>query len=188
MSEKFGKLVRTPSLLKFIKGFNQMKNKITPKKILLNLDLIVTGTTMCVLVLVTFFGVVFRYALNRPFLWQEEIQLICIVWIVYGTAGVAFRMRSHVAIELLVELFPAKIKKIVHIFVGFVVLTTITYLFIQSIGYIQLFIMNERVSSILRIPFRYVYIIIPISCVLMFGNYVYSIFTSFREQKEQGNE
>ena len=162
-----------------------MKNKITPKKILANIDITVTSIVMSFLVVLTFFGVVFRYALNRPIMWMEEVQLMCIVWVVYGAAGIAFRMKSHVAIEMLVDIFPHKLQKITHILISAVIIGSIAYMFIQSLGFVKLFIMNERVSSIIRIPYKYVYAIVPISCVLMIANHIYALYSS-RVQRKQG--
>ena len=167
-----------------------MKIRVTPVKILANLDIAVACVVLCAVVAITFLGVVFRYVLNKPFMWMEEAQLMCMVWLVYGAAGAAFRLRSHVIIEMLVDLFPQKAQKAVEIFVGIVILCAILYFFIQSIGYVQLFIMNRRVSGILRIPYRYVYAIVPLSCVLMIVNFIVSFFSSRRhgELREQNNE
>ena len=164
-----------------------MKNKISPKKILANFDFAVTGMAMSVLVIITFIGVITRYVFNNPLVWMEEVQLICIVWVVYGAAGMAFRLRTHVAIEILVDLFPQKVQKVIQVFASIVIVTTVVFLFIRSIGYVELFVMSGRVSSILRIPYRLVYTIIPVSCVLMVGNYLFSLFFSQgrREQEEQ---
>ena len=149
--------------------------KIRPKVVLANLDIGVTSIMMSILVVITFLGVVFRYAVNKPFVWMEEVQLMCIVWVVYGAAGIAFRLKSHVAIEMLVDIFPPKAQKLMHVFISLVTLASIAYLFIQSIGYVQLFVMNGRVSGILRIPYKYVYAIVPVSCLLMIGNHIYAI-------------
>lgn len=58
------------------------------------------------LVAVTFCGAIMRYAFNSPFAWQEEVQLMLIVWIVFFGGRYAFAAGNHCAIDVVVELFP----------------------------------------------------------------------------------
>ena len=82
-----------------------------PKGLLCNLDFIIAGIALAVLVLVTFVGVFARYFAGMPFAWEEEFQLACFVWITFLGVGAAFRSGSHVAIELLVERMPERIAR-----------------------------------------------------------------------------
>lgn len=61
------------------------------KAMLWNLDTIVASVVLAILIVLTFAGVPFRYLLGAPFTWLEEVQLACMVWIVYAGAGAAFR-------------------------------------------------------------------------------------------------
>jgi TRAP-type C4-dicarboxylate transport system permease small subunit len=169
---------------------NQVKDKITLKKILANFDITVTCAILIILVLLTFGGVIFRYILNKPFIWMEEVQLMCMVWIVYGAAGAAFRLHSHVAIEVLFDILPRGLRNAAQALISLVILCVVSYFFIQSIGYVQLFIMNGRGSGILQIPYKYVYLIVPLSAVLIVGNYFFTLFSSCKSGKrgEQTNE
>jgi TRAP-type C4-dicarboxylate transport system permease small subunit len=154
-----------------------------------NFDIAVTCTVLVVLMVITFAGVLFRYVLNKPLTWMEEVQLMCMVWIVYGAAGAAFRTHTHVAIEIIVDTLPRAARRIVQVIISIVVTCVASYLFIQSIGYVQLFIMNDRSSSMLHIPYKYVYGVVPVSCVLMVANYFFSLFSSYKrsEPKEEGS-
>ncbi len=57
------------------------------------------------------FGVLMRYIFNNPFTWEEELQLACMVWITFLAAPAAFRTKSHVAIEILVDALPKSLEK-----------------------------------------------------------------------------
>ena len=50
---------------------------------LLNLDFVISGVAFLLLLAVTFVGVIMRYVFNDPLIWQEEAQLVLIVWVVY---------------------------------------------------------------------------------------------------------
>ena len=68
-----------------------MKEQSALKKIAGNLDIIVAGIALIVLIALTFAGVVMRYIIGQPFTWLEEVQLFCMVWIVFAAGGAAFR-------------------------------------------------------------------------------------------------
>ena len=69
-------------------------------------------------------------------------------------AGAAFRSGNHVAIEMIVDLMPKSMQKIMEILISIVVVVVIGYLFMQSIGFIQVFVKSGRSTSMLkfRIP------------------------------------
>lgn len=149
-----------------------------------NLDVLVASLILAVLIILTCLGVVMRYLVHKPFTWLEEVQLFCMVWIVFCGAGFAFRTGSHVAIEMVVDLFPQKVQKIFEILIDIVVVLVIGYLFKNSIAYIQMMIQMGRTTAILGIPYWLDYCIAPVSYVLMIISYFYSKYV----KKEDGEE
>lgn len=143
--------------------------------ILANLDVILAGAVLALLVILTFLGVIWRRGIGSPFTWLEEVQLACMVWIVFLAAGAAFRFGNHVAIEMIVDMMPKKVQKLFTVFISVVVLGVVSYLFVQSLGFIQLFVKSGRTTPMLGIPYTYIYGIAPISFVLMIVNYFYAL-------------
>ena len=121
-----------------------MKKGNPALKVLSELDMLVACIPLLILIVTTFVGVPMRYVLGQPFTWLEEVQSACLVWIVFASAGAAFRTGSHVAIEMIVERFPKNVQKILQICITAVVIVVVGYLFIQSIGYIQMFMRSGR--------------------------------------------
>lgn len=156
-------------------------NKIS--KYFLNVDAIIASVTLCILIVLTFAGVIWRRVLSSPFTWMEEVQLACMVWIVFSGATVAFRTGNHVAIEMVVDLFPEKGQKIATYFISAVVVFVLGYLFYESLGFINIFITSGRSTSILNIPYGLIYAIAPISFLLMIFNYFYGL-----KYPEEGGE
>ncbi|MCC8065760.1 MAG: TRAP transporter small permease [Clostridiales bacterium] len=162
-----------------------MKKNSTLKTIIGNLDVIVASVALVVLIVLTFLGVIMRYVVGNPFTWLEEVQLFCLIWIVFAAGGAAFRTGSHVAIEMVVEMFPEKVQKIIGYVIDVIVFATLAYLFYNSIGYIQMFISNGRSSSILKIPMTVQYGIAPVSYILMIISYFYS---KYFDKSEKGGD
>lgn len=164
----------------------QEKNKSSLTTILGNLDIVVAGAALIVLIVLTFAGVVMRYIVGQPFTWLEEVQLFCMVWIVFAAGGAAFRTKSHVAIEMVVEMFPESEQKIISYVIDVVVFLVIAYLLYHSFGFIQMFVKNGRSSSMLKIPMTVQYGIAPVSYALMIISYFYSKY--FDKSTKGGEE
>ena len=149
-----------------------MKGKIYWKDIFLNLDVYVSSVIMIILIVITFLGVIFRYIVGNPFTWLEEVQLMCMVWIGFLSAGAAFRTGSHIAIEMVVDALPQTAQRVINWLIRIIVLLVLSYLFKQCIGYFLLFIKNGRLTPVLRIPYSAVYFVAPLSCALMILSYI----------------
>ena len=159
------------------------ENKVI--SILANLDIAVASVILTVLIVLTFLGVVWRYIFNNPFTWLEEVQTSCMVWIVFAAAGAAFRSGNHVAIEMIVDLMPAKMQKVMEWLISIVVVIVIGYLFKQSIGFIQVFIKSGRATSMLKIPYTVVYGIAIVSYIDMIISYFYSIIKGVKSEAKE---
>ena len=162
-----------------------MKSENKALKFLSELDMLIACIPLLILIVTTFVGVPMRYIVGQPFTWLEEVQSACLVWIVFASAGAAFRTGSHVAIEMIVERFPKSIQKVIQIGITLVVIVVVGYLFVQSIGYIQMFIKNGRSTPMLRIPYSTIYIICPVSFILQIVSY---IFVTIRDWNKIGEE
>lgn len=161
-----------------------MKDKNKILKVIGNLDIAIAAIALVILIVLTSSGVFMRYILGQPYTWLEEVQLFCMVWIVFAAGGAAFRTGNHVAIEMVVELFPKKIQKVIEIFVDIVILFVIGYLFMQSIGFIKLFVASGRSTSMIKIPYTLIYGIAPVSYILMIISYFTSKYTKRKTEKE----
>lgn len=139
---------------------------------LLSLDYVVTVAIFVVLVTVTFLGVLMRYFANQPFVWLEELQLALFVGLVFLGGGAAFRAGSHVAIDVLVERFPPRVRRVVEYGVGVVVLVVLGYYVVQGSRLVMDLADVSRSTNILGIPAALVYSAIPVGAVLMIVNYV----------------
>lgn len=156
------------------------KNIITT---LLNLDVVIAGLAFLALVALTFVGVFRRYLFNSPILWQEEVQVWLFLWIVFFGGSAAFRSRSHIAIEMVVEMFPRRVQRVLEVLVYFLVIVVLAFLAQYSWMLVQQFITMRKATSVLKIPNAFISIAIPVGCVLMIVN---QILTAF--QKPSGSE
>lgn len=154
----------------------EMKKELKGNKflhLLANLDLYISSFCLIILIAITFLGVIYRYIIGNPFTWLEEVQLACLVWIGFLSSGAAFRVGAHIAIEMVVELFPQKIQNVIAWFVRIVVVVILGYLTVQCITYMKVFIDNGRLSPVLRVPYAFIYSVPAVSCVIMVISYIW---------------
>ena len=60
---------------------------------------------------IVFVSVIFRYLLNSPLIWTEELASLLFAWLTFVGAYVGFRSRSHISIDTLVIFLPAPARR-----------------------------------------------------------------------------
>jgi TRAP-type C4-dicarboxylate transport system permease small subunit len=160
-----------------------MRKKVL--NILLNIDLALACITLAALILFTFSAVVMRYIVNQPITWGEEFQLFCIVIVVFFGAGAGFRLKSHVAIDIVVDMMPEKIQKVVEAIIYILAVIILGFFFIHSARLAAQMARTARITNILKIPFALTYATFPISCVLMIINYSIIVYKRMKGIKEE---
>jgi TRAP-type transport system small permease protein len=110
-------------------------------------------------------GVFYRYVLNDPIGWTEEIARYAMVWVSVLGGGMAFRRGGHVAVTFVIEMFPDLIRKAI-LFLGGVGI--LTFLFIMFwYGWDMLGRVQFQRSAALRFSMWWPYAAIPVGALLM---------------------
>lgn len=64
-----------------------------------------------VMTCVVFVSVVFRYILDSPLTWSEELASLLFVWLTFVGAYVGFRTRSHIRIDTVAMFLPETLRR-----------------------------------------------------------------------------
>lgn len=150
-------------------GKVEMKNIIHK---ILSLDLVISGIALIVLIILTFLGSLMRYIINKPIIWQEEVQIGLAIWVIFFGASAAFRYSNHIAIDMIVDMFPKNIQKIIEVLIAIVTISVLFFMLINGKNLVLQFIKTNRSTNILHIPSQYIYSAIPLGCFLMIINYI----------------
>lgn len=156
-----------------------MKNKITLKTILTNLDAIITASTLSICVVLVNANVIMRYFFNSPIHWAEEVVTSLFVWTVFIGSAYAYRKHSHLGVDILVNMFPPKVKKVVKAVMSVVELLVLIMLTVISSQYVYHLIFNRTgklkivMTDLLRVPKWWTGIAVPIGFGL---SAIYSIY------------
>jgi C4-dicarboxylate transporter DctQ subunit len=135
------------------------------------------GTFFCAGILLIFYGVIMRYALNEPKAWVEEVSSYCIVWGALFGIPIALRNNHHIQIDMLYEKLPNASKRLVDIFAN-----AVGILFCSIYTYYGYVLVDKRfdsgmVSLDVGIPMWIVYLILPISGILFLLRFIERLVT-----------
>ncbi len=143
-------------------------------------------TVMGVLVLNVLWQVTSRYVFNNPSSFTDELAGFLLIWVSLFGAAYATGQKAHLAIELLPQkLSPAKKKKL-DIFINMIIAVFAFFVFV--VGGIRLVFITlslNQISSALKLPVGYVYIVLPISGVIIMYYVISEIFIGIPSEEEK---
>lgn len=126
--------------------------------------------------------VFFRYILNNPLSWTEELARITLVWLVFWGSAIAVRRKEHLSISFFVNLLPKKIRLYIDIFNQ---LAMMSFLGIAAYaGYRVMLITQGIVTPALGISYLWFYIIVPLSCIFMFFQMSFIVIDNIKKIKK----
>jgi TRAP-type C4-dicarboxylate transport system permease small subunit len=114
---------------------------------------------------VVFASILFRYLLNRPLAWTEELASLLFAWVTFVGAFVGFRTRSHIAIDTLMVFLPTGVRRAVARVVDLAVLL-ILGLFVWQGVRLTLTTWSLEFPA-LEISRGYLYLSLPVGASLM---------------------
>lgn len=97
--------------------------------------------------------------------WSEELSRYLLVWSTFLGATLAYKRGMHIAVTFVVDLAKGKGKKFLSILSILLSIVFFAVAILYGLQYIQL--QSIQVSAALRIPMRYVYIVLPLSFSIM---------------------
>jgi TRAP-type C4-dicarboxylate transport system permease small subunit len=136
---------------------------------------------MVTLILAVFFQVLFRFILNQPLAWTEELARYCLIWITFLGASYAMSLKAHIGLSIVVDRSPVFLKQFFIILAGLV-----------SIGFFWIMIQQgfnlasrsmTQLSPVLRLPMGYIYLVIPISGIFLAINLLQSIWEDLTKKE-----
>lgn len=148
------------------------------KKFFLNFELIFSSMFIIVTTTLVMVNVIFRYFLNLGITWSEEVATGCFVWSVFLGAAAGYKLQIHVGVDMLVNMCPPTMKKIITIVVDSILLLINGY--ITYIAVIYLSLSYKKPTPVLNISTAYISSSILVGFALMT---LYSIVFLIRDCK-----
>jgi TRAP-type C4-dicarboxylate transport system permease small subunit len=112
-----------------------------------------------------FVSVLFRYVLNRPLTWTEELASLCFAWLTFVGAYVGFRDRSYIRIDTLTIFLPSVVRRMILNLVDLCVLALLAVFIWQGLRLTMITWSLEFPA--MEISRGYLYVSLPVGACLM---------------------
>ena len=136
-----------------------------------------------VMIAVTLAQVVFRYVIEAPLPWSEELARYCFVWIVFLGGAVGLSRGIHLGVDLFVNMLPEPLQR------GLDALTSVLIAaFAVTVIYASFPVLNMNMlqrSPALGVQMSWIYVAIPISMGLIFLICAERLFRFFFSRQER---
>jgi len=163
---------------------NKKRNHSNLLKIINNSFLkIVIIILMTSMVSIISINVFFRYALNFSLTFSAELAGYLMVWVAFlGTVTVYYN-DDHIAVDLIEKIFnkSALLKKL-HLFQHIACIIFFVILIIYGFTFFHM-TSNQACASMRFPPLNYIYIIIPISGILLLVGAIYKVYCIITSKK-----
>jgi TRAP-type transport system small permease protein len=140
---------------------------------------------MSLMVVIVFANVIARYYLSASLAWSEEVARFMLIWLVFIGAVLAYVNDEHLALDIVVQLFPRRIRYGLAVVADLLVMVAI-YLLIHG-GAELMRDSWEWGSPATDTPYGYVYAVVPACGILLFlqtiGKMVGHIQAMFRTEE-----
>src|SRR6185295_6268537 len=110
--------------------------------------------------------IAFRYLLNRPLGWTDEVTVLCWVWLVLWGAAFILSDKDEIRFDIVYELVPQRTRR------AFTVISSLALvvLFVVSLpaSWNYVVFMKREKSAYLGMPFDYlysIYVIFALACI-----------------------
>jgi TRAP-type C4-dicarboxylate transport system permease small subunit len=148
--------------------------------------LVVILTAMCILIGLQVF---FRYFVNLPLAWTEEISRYLFVWLIYLASSLAVKKRRHLKVDAVLLLFKAKGQYILKIISNFLFLLFCVFIsyYAYKITYTLQFIRYQE-SPAVGIPMSLAYASVFVGLVLMIIRLIQDTILLIKERDKELNK
>lgn len=166
-----------------------MKEKLSLKLILSNLDAIVTSVTLMICVLLVNLNIIMRYFFSMPIRWSEEVVTSLFVWTVFIGSAYAYRKHQHLGVDILINHLPRRVRRVVDGVMAIIELLVLVMLTVISAQYVYHLIFSRSgaikivMTDLLRVPKWWTGIAVPIGFGLSAYHSVRFLFARLRGQE-----
>jgi len=118
-----------------------------------------------ILTVSVFLQVLIRFVLKYPLPWTEEVARIAFVYCIFVGATIAVRENSHLHVDALLVILPKRVARAA-MFLG-MLLVGVFLVFVTWQGVVLVLATGVQMSPVMQVPFKYIYLILPVSGAIM---------------------
>lgn len=137
---------------------------------------------MLVMVVVITAQVISRYVFGNPFTWSEELGRYTFVWMSFLGMAAGMKYGSHIALDVLEKKLNGVSQKTLVLFNN--LLLTVFGVLLTYSGFMLFEVGSRQTSPSLGLPMQFVYLVIPISGIILLYFVISNMIQGLRGKEE----
>jgi TRAP-type C4-dicarboxylate transport system permease small subunit len=140
------------------------------------------GSCIALIVLITLAAVWWRYVVNAPIAWIEQVSNILFIWITFIGAAVLYRQKLHIGVEIFLEMLRGRSKQVMFWVIELANLSFIVVLFIYSMK-LSIDVLPNTYGALDITP-AWFYFSAPVACAMMMLYFVEKLVDPSKREPE----
>jgi TRAP-type C4-dicarboxylate transport system permease small subunit len=140
------------------------------------------GLCIAAIVLITLAAVWWRYVVNAPIAWIEQVSNILFIWITFVGAAVLYRQKLHIGVDMFIGMLKGRAQQVMFWAIEIANLTFIIVLFVYSVK-LSIDVLPNTYGALDITP-AWFYISAPVSCAMMMLYFIEKIVDPSKRQPE----
>lgn len=140
------------------------------------------GTCIAAIVLITLAAVWWRYVVNSPIAWIEQVSNMLFIWITFVGAAVLYRQKLHIGVDMFMDMLRGRAKEVMFWVIEIGNLSFIAVLFVYSLK-LSIDVLPNTFGA-LDISPAWFYFSAPVSCAMMMLYFVEKIVDPSKRRPE----
>lgn len=136
------------------------------------------------MVLIVFSNVIGRYFLGSSIAWAEEVSRFLLIWSVFLGAVLAYSQDEHLALDIVVQNLSPQKRRLIALIGDILVLFCLMLIF--KGGWTLMRDGLDWPAPASDVPYGYVYMIVPVCCLLMMGQTLVKMVIHWRGGNSAG--
>ena len=125
-----------------------------------------------------FLQVLVRFVFKYPLPWTEEVSRLSFVYSIFVGATIAVREKTHINVDVVLVALPARMARAMQLLGTALVAVFLCFVIWQGVVFIRA--TGIQMTPVLQIPFRHLYLVIPVSGALMLLYLILGAVDEFR--------
>lgn len=140
------------------------------------------GSCIAAIVLITLAAVWWRYVLDNPISWIEQVSTMIFIWVIFVGSAILYRQNLHIGVDVFLLMLSERQREIWRWVIEIGNLLFIVVLFIYSLSLTIRVLPNT--NGALEITPAYYYASAPVACLMMMIYFIEKILDPARREPD----
>lgn len=135
------------------------------KKLINQIDDVIGTLALIGILTITILNVFWRFILNKPFAWGEEVSIGLFVWLVFIGISSAMKRNRHIGVDYFVEKLPKPLKLVAIVIRAAAIYFVLLFVFVY-LGYELMAQASSKLTPVLGISYQWIDLAVPLGGIL----------------------